>query len=705
MTLTNLVPEQGERIALFTGMGPWFGIASIGSDLHWESFLDARAPMSRASFGCYRLLPQERTRLEESFDTCRSFPPEFESGHARLELRFLQDGDVKTPLIPVGTGSAASDAAAEFWRVCRELVAAAALKADAAHTSLCFNTEDFGGCTLRDGESLMISRPVSGPDQHERFRVVDLRDSGANSEHFEALMRGVSPVESAPTRAGLGQRASHSQRRPCGVFALRAGQQVRVWARDQNPQAFDDVFVQVRSRSEGWAKLGAVTDSIRRSRSQATAARSGIRPAVALESLVTDKPSRITTARAVPSRQQLESRLGLPYVLDGSFASLWAVERVLTALRRAPKLAEQAGWIAPSLAQVFGRAFSEMGAEITWNGVSSLRAVFPEAIYAIDTAEDVRRLLHPSEPFPSFYGLYWRGLEGFGPARTPWYGLATIFQNHAWAQTDHGPIGTQRTRMDRAVRWLVDEQVASLGLRADDLVLARKVARAMVWPPLGYPMNERGERNLPRLREVLADADANEARTVLDAFVGMQDRAFQLLAAATSIHFAIPPDNRHEALVYRNARQFFRIRDVPPFIKDACRRLAADLETPLRGRTHAAYDEVFNASPEEGVRMAAKILAKEPNLPVFQCMAGRHHERLAHDAQSMRHYSRAIELKPDYVQARINRGCLLARRGDFDLSDSDFLAARNNRPEDEDLRNNLLLNFFFAKAAQPPRND
>lgn len=400
----------------------------------------------------------------------------------------------------------------------------------------------------------------------------------------------------------------------------------------------------------------------------------------------------------VEDREELERRMGGVYALDGTFGSLWALERILVGLRRMPRLAPQARWMVPYLGDFFERAFEEMGMPVLRMGPGALRVSAPIA-YEFDVAEDLQRMIGLGEPFPHFHGLRWIENNMLGSAMLPWYGLSTIFQNHAWAKTEHDAIGRQRDRMDRAVPWLTRAYVAALNLPPEHTELALKAARAMVWPPLCYAQNDYGEHNRGRLIGVLEDAEPQQIRDILDAFVASQDHAVQKLAAITAIHFGVPPDNRHEACVYRDAITCFHVTNPPPFIVRSINKYGASLETSPRDTDLEDYGTLYQLEPAKGLLFGREMIARDDTLPATQCTTGWHAERLGREADALAHYARAIELKADYAQPFINRGALQSMREDYVRGDQDFFAAFALRPEDPDIPVNLLLNHLFAKEA------
>ena len=397
----------------------------------------------------------------------------------------------------------------------------------------------------------------------------------------------------------------------------------------------------------------------------------------------------------VEGREELERRMGGVFSLDGSFASLWALERVLVAQRRVPTLAAQARWVVPYLTDLFEGAFEDMGMTVHREGLGRLRVSAP-ITYDVDVGYDVERMINMREHFPHFHGLRWVENRMLGTAMMPWYGLSTIFQNHAWAKTEHDAIGNQRDRMDRAVPWLTEAFVEPLNLAPEHHELALKVARHMVWPPLCYPTNDFGEHNRGRLIAVLKDAEPQQIRDILDAFVASQDRAAQMLAAITAIHFGVPPDNRHEACVYRDAIECFRLKEPPPFIVRSIDEYGGRLETKPHDADLLEYKALYEMNPAQGYAYGQKILARNAALPATQCTTGWHADRLGKKDEAMVHYMRSIEIKPDYAQPLINMGVVRSMQKDYASGDEHFFAAFALKPEDLDLSLNLLVNHLFA---------
>jgi len=122
----------------------------------------------------------------------------------------------------------------------------------------------------------------------------------------------------------------------------------------------------------------------------------------------------------------------------------------------------------------------------------------------------------------------------------PWYGLASVLQNHTWAHAQHDLIGRLRDRLDRGVPWLTREQ-AKLVSQPRLLETAQHITRAMVWPPLAYTMNDDGQLNRAALQEVCAPTPAHDRAQVLLELSRSQDRAISLLASWAMVRFEVMP--------------------------------------------------------------------------------------------------------------------------------------------------------------------
>ncbi|MFK8000690.1 MAG: tetratricopeptide repeat protein [Polyangiales bacterium] len=651
--------KEGERFVAVSGVHGThcFRVTLRGVTMGWENFPDDFHQVGRWAFGDVDLPPAHATEFAGLFDSAMGEDVSA-AGMARQELSLMkrENGSVSYRRFETsGRVEPSSPASERLASQCSNQVRAWAAAATLDNSYLCFATNTLGPQWIAP-ESVMLIRCEGTALTTVRRKLAEL---GEHAAAVESLAQHQVAVESRMTFELLSARPAGQTKVNAFMLATRRGEATRVVQSETSNAEFTRLF-----------------------------------DALSAPDAEPDAPEE--SALATPERVELERRLGGVYKLDGSFASLWAVEEILKPIRRAPGLAKNLDWVAEYLADLFQRAFEEMKMKVDRETATKLVVTAPIR-YRLDTAKDLERLIRPPKALPTFHGIRWLGGSGLGSAMVPWYGLSTIFQNNSWAETNHDMIGRQRDRMDRAVPWLCEEHVRGLDLAAEHHELARKVARWMVWPPLGYSANDHGEHNLPKLRQIVEEEDATASRTVLDAFVAGQDRAAQLLAAATSIHFAIPPDTRHEAMVYRDAVKVFRL-DAPPFIRGAISEHGASMETPNVDADHPKYAAVYSAEPRQGVQLADLVLKDEPDLPTFLCSKGRHLEALRDTAGALACYDRAIALKPDYVLARINRGSIHSMQKDFVRGDADFFAAREVRPEDADLRGNLILNHHFAKG-------
>lgn len=351
--------------------------------------------------------------------------------------------------------------------------------------------------------------------------------------------------------------------------------------------------------------------------------------------------------------------------------------------------------MAQYLADIFARAFDEMGLDVTRPLPTTIK-VSGAVHYELNLHRDLQRLISPPARFPTFYQTYWLGDHNLGTAYVPWYGFATVFLNHEWARTSHDLIGKQRDRMDLAVPWLTKECARTLDLPEHLRPLAEEVSRWMVWPPLGYHTNEQGQHNLPRIRAALDDAQPEEARQILDAFVATQNRFSQRLGAAASIDMAIPPDEHHEAQLYADAIAGMDIDHVPPFIHDSIERLLTTPEGEIKGADHHDYKRAFDThDAQTAVDILQDLVKDYPHLEAYHCALGYRFQQLDQTRQALKCFERALEINPNYVQVYINRGTMYAQKGDDRKAARDFNRAREVEPYNMHLRNNLLISYFL----------
>lgn len=403
----------------------------------------------------------------------------------------------------------------------------------------------------------------------------------------------------------------------------------------------------------------------------------------------------------IPAREALEKRLGAVYRLDDSFASLWAIERILETVRRVPRWANHVGWLKTYMADFFSVAFSEMGIAFARTGN---RFECRNIRYSFSTDEDIPRLMQPAAKQPMFYALSSLGWPVMNYGALPYYAFATLAQNQEWASAEHDMIGRLRDHLDRVVPWLTNNSLHGLtlppGLHEDE---ARMLVSALVWPPLGFQMNEKGEFNLRKLAERVQQVkDQNAVRPFLQMLASSQNYFLRLPAAEYAKTHGLKPQSQNEALAYREACTLFET-PMTPSLEASVARLLPDDEDMLDGRNDALYIE-YGESYERGDMAAAldvldQLVQHSPANAMFLCSRGDILTNLNRNDEALADFDASIRLNPQYWQARINRGVLHSRASRFGLADTDFFEAAKIRYGNADTRNNLLCNYFFRLDA------
>lgn len=259
----------------------------------------------------------------------------------------------------------------------------------------------------------------------------------------------------------------------------------------------------------------------------------------------------------VPDRAELERRLGFTYKFDFSFASLWSVECLLSTIRQVPQWQIHTAWLLDYTAAILERAYQEMGLDVdaTQAGILEIRSPH----YRQSLIDDFPKLVNLSDPLPTFYGLTWKYRPVLEMAAVPWYGLACVFQNQAWAKTEPVSLSQAPERRNRAVKWLTQEFVRSefdnQEVYAD---CAQEILQPLFWPPL---ISE----NIPDARENIANILAvcqkwpNEeiVVNVLSKLLISQDRLVSILTAAVCFLINMGPSTRFEALCMLRCLDYF----------------------------------------------------------------------------------------------------------------------------------------------------
>lgn len=400
----------------------------------------------------------------------------------------------------------------------------------------------------------------------------------------------------------------------------------------------------------------------------------------------------------IPDHAELEKRLGGVYRLDGSFASLWAIERILETARRMPDWAERLVWLSTYMADFFAAAFRDMGLSIERHG-NTLKCLAPR--YEFSTDRDIPRIITPAAKQPMFYGLYWLGSPILNKASLPYYAFATLAMNQEWAAADHDMIGRKRDHLDRVVPWLVQDTLKNVdlppGLLRGD---AELLVSALVWPPLGFQMNEKAEYNLKNLGDRLSRvADLNAARSFLRRLAASQNYFIRLITAEYCKSEGVEPQTQEQALAYVEASDYFQ--SVLPSALDAVlARFLPDDEAQLAGRNNPLYIAYGEAAARGDYAAAVEYLntlvVASPANAMFLCSRGDALTHLGRADEALADFNASIKLFPGYWQALINRGVLHSRAKRFRESDADLFEAAKIRHGNADIRNNLLCNYFFS---------
>jgi tetratricopeptide (TPR) repeat protein len=403
----------------------------------------------------------------------------------------------------------------------------------------------------------------------------------------------------------------------------------------------------------------------------------------------------------IPGREELEKRLGM-CPLDGSFASLWTIERLLETVRRMPGWPRHMEWLKGYMADFFCSAFRSMEIQVTRTGntieCQNIR-------YKFSTDADIPRIISPEVKQPMFYGLYWLGSPVLNKAALPYYAFATLAQNQEWAEADHDMIGRKRDHLNRIMPWLVEDTLQGIdlppGLRPEDV---RMLVSACVWPPLGFQMNEKAEYNLKKIAErVRHVSDQNAVMPFLRTLARSQNYFIRLVVAAYCVEQGIEPQNRDEALAYREAGAFFET-GLSGALRATVARYLPDDEAPLIGRNDPLYERygeaVARGDYAAGLEDLNKLVAASPTNAMFLCSRGDALTHLGRSAEALHDFDASLRLYSGYWQVRINRGVLHSRAKRYDLSDADLFEAAKIRYGDADARNNLLCNYFFRLDGQ-----
>lgn len=259
----------------------------------------------------------------------------------------------------------------------------------------------------------------------------------------------------------------------------------------------------------------------------------------------------------VPDKTDLERRLGFTYKFDFSFASLWSVECLLSTIRQVPQWQVHTPWLVDYTATILQRAYQEMGLSVETAQTGLLKIHSPD--YTQNVAEDFPKILEAQNPLPTFYGLSWKYRPVLEMAALPWYGLACVFQNQAWAKTEPVSLSQTPDRRDRAVKWLTQEFVRSEFNNQEVYSdCAREILQPMFWPPFISENIPDARENIAQILDICKKWPNEEiVVNVLSKLLVSQDRLVSILAAAVCFSINMGPSTRFEALCMLRCLDYF----------------------------------------------------------------------------------------------------------------------------------------------------
>lgn len=413
----------------------------------------------------------------------------------------------------------------------------------------------------------------------------------------------------------------------------------------------------------------------------------------------------------IPDRQDLERCLGEGYRLDGSFASLWAIEVILNTLRKQPQFQRHGDWIPAYLTALLKRAYGEMGIPV--EECEDLVLYIRDSDYRQNVYQDYQRLLKADSPFPTIAPQTWQEAPVLNLASAPWYGLAALLRAQPWAEGRVRTYDEIQPQSEPALDWLVREYLRTEFKEKEDEEfkdMAACLLTAMFWPPLVAPGNQFADHNLNQICKIFkAQKQPDTFINTLLRLLVSQDRLVSLLAGASCFLISIAPTSPRDARALRRCTRYFRT--LPASISgephdrvlEVIHMLGSSIEAPLKGGNEPEYLETIAFSNQNKYALAAEkittLIARFPNNPLYHRTRGRLMERLGKDAYAIEDYNRALYLKADYWQALVNRGGFYVRKGAYPKAHADFLAAIKIRPDCETTRDNLLETYFLSKQA------
>lgn len=405
---------------------------------------------------------------------------------------------------------------------------------------------------------------------------------------------------------------------------------------------------------------------------------------------------------AIPNKAELEKHLGETFKLDGSFASLWAIEVILNVVRAQPRWQNQVQWIPHYILDVLTRAFKEMGLspEVSCDGVLKC------ATYSQNVLKDFELLMTPPTPFPTLQPHTTSKAPVVGIAATPWYGLSVLFMAQEWAQS--GIINPEQKpeHAQRVVDWLVSDYIKSeFAIDDEARPVAQKLLHTLLWPIFMAPNNLNGELNLPQVQRLFTTQTKPDhiISAILKLLVS-QDLRLSLLAGATCYLINICPTSPLEARCLKRSLSYFKT--LPPSlggeshdrITEVVRMLSSNAETPLAGTGNPLFLESIKLINQQRFTEACErltaLISQYPDNALYYRTRGRQFEKLDRDEYAIDDFNKALSLKSDYWQALINRASFYTRLRKPTQAHDDLRVALALRPDSEETRDGLLRLYF-----------
>jgi tetratricopeptide (TPR) repeat protein len=377
----------------------------------------------------------------------------------------------------------------------------------------------------------------------------------------------------------------------------------------------------------------------------------------------------------IPDKNGLQNCLGPNYKLDGSFASLWAIEAILEIIRRVPKFKPLGDWIPDYLSTLFNRAYSEMGIE-------------PKE--EIDFTSVYDDLASPSATCNTVHGTTWSSAPITGLAKVPWFGFKTL--------------GGSKEAID----WLTKEYVRSDFKNHPEL-------EPMATPILSELLhcffeNSLGEdptvlRPFVKKYEGMPSFEL-KAATLLKILTG-QDRFLSILAGAACFELNYCPTHPQEAKFIRRSMMYYKeaITKEERYerVLEIVQMLNAKPSDALKGSDEPEYLNILKLQNEKKYEQVFEELTRlinvHPERALYPLTRGQSLAKLKRFDDALIDLDQACSLNTDSWRARKSRGKVYLQLKKYTLAQQDFFDAAKLNSDDEGIKNHLLIAYFLKKIA------